>query len=72
MKKITSEQIIAARRDLCGLAQKYLTQQGWKESYDYPDSHWRWEKRVTRGGQDKTMTLRMDDAFDMERKFLDA
>jgi len=68
---VTAEQIRVAQLELDGLQRRYLIERGWKESCDYPDSCWRWEKAVPRKDRTVTLTLSANRAFKVEHDFLD-
>ena len=70
-RNVTEEQIQAAELDLDDKYVRYLTERGWEQRCDYPDSHWRWEKEVTTSGRTVTMTCSKKGAYHIESDFLD-
>lgn len=68
---VTEDDIRAIRMDLEYKIVTYLRERGWKDSCDYPDSCWRWEKAVPRKGETVTLTLSANGAFKVESNFID-
>jgi len=67
MAKMT-DRIDELKLERDSLIQRYLERHGWRHSSDFPDSCWRWEKRIA---ADRTVTETEAGALRMQRDFLD-